>query len=201
MVAHGVVWQFKMLYGKARCCAAVSKCNRLTMTNENLCAWSTTQHENIDHQVVQSDVYNSWGKGSKTPVAEKLRRGAGATPFYVKTNSVKKFVKFDTATSCDIGTQTWDQLTQLVELKFLRKQIFSWSNSILKFVLSLPGRICSDRPKYFPWLTFNFRLRTGHKSGLGYLKTPNLVLHQCCTTCSNAVLQCNMCEVKRAAIS
>ena len=60
-------------------------------------------------------------------------------------------------------------------------------NSIpnLPFLISLPGSICSDRPKYFPWLTFNFRLRTGHKSELRYLRTQ--------TRCFRVMLQWTTC--------
>ena len=50
------------------------------------------------------------------------------------------------------------------------------------FLISLPENICSDRPKYFPWLTFNFRLRTGHKSGLCHLRSPIWCFRVCNVT-------------------
>ena len=92
-----------MLYGG-------SECNQLTMTNQNLCGWSTP-------------AWKHWSPGGSVRCLQQLNK--------VGKNSIKN----------------------------------------LFFLILLPGNICSDRPKYFPWLTFNFRLRTGHKSELRYLRT------------------------------
>ena len=176
-----------MLYCSARCCTAVQSVTNWPWPMKTCAPDQLLSMKTLITRWVSQMFTTAGGRVLKPQSQKNSVGGRGQPPFYVKTNSVKKFVKFDTATSCDIGTQTWDQLTQLVELKFLRKQIFSWSNSILKFVLSLPGRICSDRPKYFPWLTFNFRLRTGHKSELGYLRLQTW----CCNSAApHAAIQC-----------
>ena len=99
-----------VLYGSTRCCMVVQSVTNWPWPIKT-CAADQPQHENIDHQVGQPDVYNGW---------TKLEH---------------------------------------------QKQIEENSIQNLLFLISLPGNICSDRPKYFPWLTFNFRLRTGHKSG------------------------------------